>query len=165
MGEEYQIEYLIERVIKLSDNVAFNLLTSNISAKDLKKTHDDLGLVFPTVETPNDFISVKSYSSLFRILYNSSYLFRRNSEHLIELLSQAEFKDGLVAGVPEDVVVAHKFGILKQPFGENQLHDCGIVYHPKQPYILCVMTKGDNTDQLKQIIAEISNTIFQAVSE
>lgn len=163
LGESYEVEFLIKRILKLSDNIAFNLLASHISQEQLLKTHDDLGIVFPSNETPTDFVSVRSYSSLFRVLYNSSYLYRQNSEYLLKILSETEFKDGLVAGIPKEIVVSHKFGILNKENEIKQLHDCGIVYAPDKPYILCVMTKGKNLDELKIIIKEISSAIYQSV--
>ncbi|MBP7740886.1 serine hydrolase [Candidatus Woesebacteria bacterium] len=163
LNKEYEVGFLIERVIVLSDNIAFNLLASNISDEYIKKTHDDLGISYPSKDTPEDFISVRSYSSIFRVLYNSSYLYRKNSEYLLNILSQTEFKDGLVAGIPEGITVSHKFGILNKENGDKQLHDCGIIYHPEKPYVLCVMTRGKNLDNLKTIIKEISGTIYQVV--
>lgn len=164
VGQEYEVEYLIERILILSDNISFNLLTSHISKEQLLKTHEDLGIVYPSNNTPSDFVSVRSYSSIFRVLYNSSYLYRKNSEYLLKILSQTEFKDGLVAGLPSDIVVSHKFGISNKENGDKQLHDCGIVYLTNKPYILCVMTKGKNLDELKTIIKEISATIYYSVS-
>lgn len=163
LGQDYEVEFLITRILKLSDNIAFNLLASNISQDQLLKTHDDLGIVFPSNETPTDFVSVRSYSSLFRVLYNSSYLYRQNSEYLLKILSETEFKDGLVAGISKEILVSHKYGILNKENEIKQLHDCGIIYAPDKPYILCVMTKGKDLDELKTIIKEVSAAIYQSV--
>lgn len=165
VGGEYSILSLIERAIIKSDNIAFKLLVSNIPESQIKKTHEDLGIAYPSSDTPEDFISVKAYSSLFRVLYNSSYLSRNYSEQLLAMLSQADFKDGLVAGVPDGTLVAHKFGIQNNSQEIKQLHDCGIVYYPNQPYLLCIMTKGRDLDELEKTIANISKGIYQAVSE
>lgn len=55
-------------------------------------------------------LSVKDYASFFRILYNSSYLTKEHSEEILEFLAKAEYVNGLVAGVPSNITVAHKFG-------------------------------------------------------
>jgi len=165
VGQEYEILVLIERAIVMSDNVAFKLLVSNIPEEQIKKTHSDLEIAYPSSETPENFISVKAYSSLFRVLYNSSYLSRDYSEKLLDMLSRAEFKNGLVAGVPKDIPVAHKFGLRNDTSAIKQLHDCGVIYYPKQPYILCVMTSGEDLDELGNTIKNISSGIYKAVSE
>jgi hypothetical protein len=48
---------------------------------------------------------------------------------------------------------------------EVQLHDCGIVYYPKRPYILCVMTRGEKMDVLPKVIKEISTEVYRNVDE
>lgn len=164
VGEEYSVLTLIERAIIKSDNVAFQLLVKNIPEEQIKKTHEDLGIAYPSSSTPDDFISVKAYSSLFRVLYNASYLSRNFSEQLLAMLSQAEFKNGLVAGAPEGTLIAHKFGIQNNSSEIKQLHDCGIVYLPDKPYLLCVMTKGENLSELENTIENISRDIYHAVS-
>lgn len=164
-GKAYTVDQLLAEMIKYSDNNAGLLLSSLIDQKFLNEVYTDLGLdVPPNRETK---ISPKSYSIFFRVLFNSTYLSRANSEKALELLSQSEFKDGLVAGVPEGVIVAHKFGEYKgtDTFGNKfqELHDCGIIYLPKSPYLLCVMTHGKDISQLEQAIADISKTIYEAV--
>lgn len=165
VGKKYSIAELVERSITLSDNVAFQLLVANLPPNYLQKVHRDLDITYPSETTPADFVSVRSYSSIFRILYNSSYLSRENSQYLLELLSKTQFKDGLVAGLPKGIQVSHKFGVKNAEKQEHdfQLHDCGIVYAPDQPYLACIMTKGNNTDELKSTISEISKTIYQSV--
>ena len=165
LGEKYQIKELIDRAITKSDNIAFNLLARNLPPDKLRKTHQDLGIVFPEYNTPENFVSVKSYSSLFRILYNASYLERKSSEMLLQTLTKTEFKDALAAGLPNDMLVAHKFGVLNRNNEKKQLHDCGIVYYPQKPYLLCVMTRGNNLNQLKNTIKEISDNVYQAIDE
>ena len=74
-----------------------------------------------------------------------------------------------MAGLPKDVTIAHKFG--EHVSGSNgvissvELHDCGIVYAPKKPYLLCVMTRGSDFDKLSGIIKSISNMVYEGVTE
>jgi beta-lactamase class A len=105
-----------------------------------------------------DFMSPKSFSSVFRTLYNSSFFEWSLSEQVLNLLSQTTFTQGLVAGVPDGTVVSHKYGE-----NTDELHDCGIVYHPGRPYLLCVMTRGSNVHSLEMTIAHISKMAWDFV--
>lgn len=79
-------------------------------------------------------------------------------------MSQTEFKEGLNRGLPAEITVAHKFG--ERDLGQQkELHDCGIVYYPNQPYLLCVMTKGADFDDLSETIGEISKLVYNFIKE
>jgi len=166
LGQKYTIDELISRMVKSSDNVALNMLLDNVSEKEANKVFSDLGIsVSKTNQDPEgDFLSVKNYASFFRVLYNASYLNNEMSEKALELLSQSSYTRALRAGIPKEIVVAHKFGERKYlDTGERQLHDCGVVYHQKSPFLLCVMTRGDNFDTLNRIIKEIASLTYQQI--
>jgi hypothetical protein len=42
-----------------------------------------------------------------------------------------------------------------------QLHDCGIVYKQKHPYLVCIMMRGTDLDTLAKVIAELSKIAYQ----
>lgn len=167
-SKKYSIEYLLERMIIYSDNGAYTLLFKGISNMDLdgdrlQQTMIELGLVNPDTPT-EDTISVKSYSSLFRQLYNASYLSPETSEYALKLLSRSDYENGIAAGVAPGILVAHKFGErATSTESEKQLHDCGIVYYPDNPYLLCIMTKGNNFIELEQIISKVSRMVYEEV--
>jgi beta-lactamase class A len=167
-GEPYTVEDLLNRMIIFSDNEAMSLLVQNISPEDFNRTYSDLGINVPDVRGPDDFMSVKEYASFFRILYNAAYLDKRTSEKALEMLSKVEYKDGLVAGIDDGISVAHKFGERKiEENGNplNQLHDCGIVYYEKYPYLLCVMTRGKDFQELSGAIAQTSRIVFSEIKK
>lgn len=166
-GIHYTIEELIELLIKYSDNnsyyVLFNYLKQLSPDKDLLyQTYVDLGIIDPESNL-DDAISVKSYAGIFTQLFNSSYFSRKEtSERALDLLVDTDFTEGLVAGIPPGIHVAHKFGERYDgDIGLRQLHDCGIIYYPQNPYLLCVMTKGDNIAELKKVIADISRMVYE----
>jgi beta-lactamase class A len=166
VNQEYSIWEITESMIKKSDNTATAALIKNIK-------NDDIGSVFRSVGVPyKDSISevdvrVKDYAGFFRILYNASYLNREMSEKALELLTESEYKDGIVAGVPSNIKVAHKFG--ERSFGDLntdlQLHDCGIVYYPNKPYILCIMTRGNDFKNQAKSIRDLSKYIYGEVGK
>ncbi len=170
-GENYTVDELIRRMLVYSDNEATNLLCLNAGEEVLMQTYGDLGLNIPEVRNPKDFMSVRQYAAFFRILYNASYLNKKMSEKALETLSQSEFKDGIVAGVPANIRVSHKFG--ERVFVESdskgpeitQLHDCGIVYYPGKPYLLCIMTRGPNVPELINVLQDVSKLVYREVDD
>lgn len=165
-NQKYTIRQLINHLIVFSDNEAYNILLANIDNQFLIKVFDDLGVdITPGLSNPNgDIISVKSYASFFRILYNASYLSPKSSEEALNILSQSKFKDALVAGLPPSVLSSHKYG--ERSFEGSpikQLHDCGIVYVPNKPYLVCIMTRGTNFEKLTATIKKISSLIYDQV--
>jgi len=168
VNQKYSVQDLIEKMIIDSDNGAASLLLAHISATSLNSVYNALDIPSPDDTTGTFTISPRYYSFFFRILYSATYLTDVYSEKALGILSQATFKDGLVAGVPQHIPVAHKYGeyIVHQNDQVNQieLHDCGIVYYPKNPYLLCVMTRGSNLDTLKNTIKNISWAVYQSYS-
>lgn len=168
IGQSYQIEYLIEKMIIDSDNGAWMLLWVNMDKDSVNMVTDTLGL--PRIyETENFTISPKAYSLLFRTLYSATYLNRAMSERALAVLAKAKFNEGLTVGLPSDVVIAHKFGYNMvsdngQP-GEAELHDCGIIYYVPSPYFVCIMTRGSNFDDLKNVIQDISKLIYDEIPQ
>lgn len=166
-NQKYTVKQLIEQMIIYSDDISFDLLNQELTTKELIRVYNDLGVDISKAQNdPNgNIITVKSYSSFFRILFNASYLNPQMSEYALNLLSRSDFKEGIVDSLPQNIIVAHKFGERQYlETGLKQLHDCGIVYLPQKPYLLCVMTRGDNFDILKSTISEVSKTVYNYIS-
>jgi beta-lactamase class A len=171
-GTSYSAEQLLSGMLANSDNGAYLALAGHFlepsrgGPEDLIQIYKELGIVTP-LGTTSDILSVRSYAGLFRTLYNGSYLTPKSSEKILGLLSTSDFTDGLIAGVPHGTVVAHKFG--EREYAKNgkldtadiQLHDCGIVYYPNNPYILCVMTRGSSIPDLTASVRQISHMVYQ----
>lgn len=163
-GEEYKVRELVDKMLIHSDNNAAELLAATLSDEQIADTYERLGIAAP-LRTRDYNTDVHQYASFFRILYNATYFDAEDSEHILEILTHATFTQGLVAGVPEHIPVAHKFGERAVDTSLNvQLHDCGIIYHPERPYLLCVMTQGTDFKTLAGIIADISRIAYEQVS-
>jgi beta-lactamase class A len=169
----YTVDELLKFMIINSDNNAAILLLSVVSPDKLSKIFTDLGLPLPqNSENPAavDYMSAKLYSRLFRVLYNVTYLNQENSTKALELLSQTEFSKGIDIGEIKDLTKSDKFG-ERTVFDQSgnvlyrELHDCGIVYNPNNPYLICVMTKGKDFEQLEKIVQNISRLTYQNMNQ
>lgn len=165
-GENYTVENLLYRMIALSDNLAFEILLNNIDRSEIKSLHKDLDIIYPDNKTPEDYITVKSYAGLFRVLYNATYLNPSMSEKALGYMTQSDFRMGIQAGIPKDIVTALKFGLRDiNGEGSQQIHDCGVVYDKKKPYILCIMTRGKNRSNLVELMVKISESVYKNVQD
>ena len=166
VGQSYSVEYLVEKMLTLSDNGAKNLLLSAFDKKYLDQLFSVMSFSDPNSSTMYE-VSSRKYSHFLRVLYGSSYLNEEHSELILGMLSKSTFKNGLVAGLPKEVLVAHKFGVYEIPetvkgkeITTVQLHDCGVIYYVSKPYILCVMTKGKDDESLFKIISKVSKMVY-----
>lgn len=159
--KQYSALELLRYSIVFSDNRATLKLYELVGTEKLNEVFQDLGIETPAGK--DEFtVQVRTYGSFFRILYNASYLTRKYSEDALRLLSESDFREGLHSGVPKNIKIAHKFG-ERESRGMIQLHDCGIVFYPSSPYVLCVMTRGEDILELKKIIGEISKIVFENI--
>lgn len=163
VNKEYSLFQVLESMIQKSDNTAAKIILKNIPEKYIDEVFNYIGVPYKDVRNEVD-LKVKDYAAFFRVLFNSSYLSRGMSEKLLNILSKTEYKDGLVAGISDDIVISHKFG--ERVIGDvYQLHDCGIVYYPNNPYLLCVMTKGDSFYRQQLAIKDLSKFIYLEIDK
>ncbi len=170
-GQSYSVESLIEHMIRNSDNNAEEMLADHLARIGqlgaLSSVFDDIGI---STSTTADNTTARSYSLFLRVLYNATYLDRNYSEKALQLLSQTDFSQGIDNGIPNNITVAEKFGDARIPDAQGnvigvELQNCGIVYYPNHPYIICVMTKGSSIGDVEQAIGRISEMLFQEMEK
>jgi beta-lactamase class A len=172
--KEYSVEELLEIMTLYSDNNASSNLLMYLPEVITEDVFGTLQIPSPKDHSADSYrLNVKEYASFFRILFNASYLSDVWSEATLELLSRIKFDRGITGKLPKDTKVAHKFGERKyfeqlpnwQTRERAQLHDCGIIYYPWKPYLLCIMTRWDNMEQLSTMTQDISKMIYDTVDE
>jgi len=168
LGQEYTIEQLANVTITKSDNVAAAMLEQYDNHQGQKRIALDLNIPIRKGVPPLRPIQIRDYASFFSILFNATYLNRKNSNEVLHLLSQTEYKDGLFAGVPATVKVAHKFGEALD--GETKttyfLNDCGVIYYPERPYVLCISLNTEHKElKTGLFIKEISALFYKKIDD
>lgn len=165
-GRSYTLGELFFHSLAYSDNTADQVIVQYIekvaSGTDpVSETYRALGIFTDESDLDTTLLSTKQYASLFRLLYNASFLNDEASENILSVMSKSTFDEGLRAGVPSEIVLAHKFGERVLEDGKRELHDCGIIYYPRNPYLLCVMTKGESFADLEEMLSSISAEVFE----
>lgn len=159
LGQSYTVKELLVYMIKYSDNNATILLESYMKPEVLQKLFTDLGLEAPNIYATQYFFTTSQYSLFMRAIYNAAYLSIADSEFAAELLSECNFKDGFVSGLPKGTSLIHKFGESGNQV-EKQLHESGIIYAYDKPFLLTIMTKGKDNKTLSKLIKEVTENVY-----
>jgi beta-lactamase class A len=81
-----------------------------------------------------------------------------SSRQMVSILEQQKFNEGIPAGLPAGIRVAHKTGEISRIH-----HDAAIVY-AKRRYVLVVLVRGIEEEKISsQLIADISRILNPAV--
>ena len=159
VGTTFTIEDLLKAILIESDNTTHRMLIRNLSTEDFALMRDSMGL--DEVLDERQLLSSKEYSRVFRALYYASSISREHSEQLLEWLSETPFNDYLQSGLPAGVKFSHKIG----EGGPSKTYlDSGIVYAPDRPYLLTVVIAGRDEAETKEIMREISQTVYDYVA-
>jgi len=177
-GKSYSVEQLLYYMIVYSDNEAFWILCDNIDENII--TEFDKKLSIPSnidithfARTDKHYITnVNSVAHYFNVLYNASYIDNNMSNYALNLLCKTTFRGGILQGIPPKVIVAHKFGertLSYQIEGrvenlQSEFHEFGIVYLKNKPYIIGVMTRGQDSEKLQNVVADISKIVYDEFS-
>lgn len=161
-GQSYTIRELMRRMIQYSDNEATMLLSTQMDTLVMNEVFLNLGLPKPSYKSRYYPASVEDISLFMRSLYNASILNYEHSEACLALLSQTEFKEGLIKGLPAGVPVSHKFGESGYD-NQPELSETAIVYSKNRAYLISVMTRGGDLKVQAQSIARIASAAHEAM--
>ena len=154
------VSMLMSDMIELSDNVAAAGLSTTISASAFQESLRATGMpssVPGDSINPMPRVSPRQFANLLRSLESASYLNESDSAMALPLLANTVYDDQLRAGPPRDILVAHKVGFN---VATGDYHDCGIVYLPHRPYILCIMSTGTNLKEADRVISTLSKRVY-----
>lgn len=162
---------LIDRMITWSSNLATNLLIERTGADNVNRLMRRLGA--RDIQVRRGVEDIKAFRAginntttaydlmvLLRVIAGNKFLSRKSNERMIEILSAQQFNDGIPAGLPAGLRVAHKTGNITR-----HDHDAGIVFvNGRKPYVIVVLTKGiDDRKLSSRLIADISKAVYQAL--
>jgi len=164
-GAGYQLKAseAVRLALEESDNTAAKSLVPYVGSVDFEAVYQGLDIDL-TVDKDGAVLTPKSYASIFKALYFSSVLSKDSSQEILNYLAHSKFPDKLAAGVPSNITVAHKIGDFVEKNGNGEAFmDCGIIYIPRRPYLLCMVSKTD--EQTARVrMQDISKMIYDFVS-
>lgn len=165
VGQQYSVEDAVRIMLVNSDNGARDLLQHSIKQRYVDEVFKYLG-IDPPLAKMNFQISAAHYALFFRMLYSSTFVNAEHSQTIMEFLTQTNFPVAIQHPLPPDLIIAHKWGVYNSPPDANgatyqELHDCGVVYVPEKPYLICLMTKGATQEALASFMSTISDIIYK----
>ncbi len=163
-GKAYTVEELIHLMIAHSDNNSWKLLYDNLDKNLLESVYKDLGIEYSHGPYGEEYVRIRSYAIVLRVLYNASYLNEEMSEKALEFMMEKNYPFAIASGIPSNIAVASKFGEVRDLGSSRaslQFHDFGIIYYPGRPYMLSIMTKGNDYGKLMNTIKDLSQLVFK----
>lgn len=170
VGDYLTVQELMHAMLAESDNTAFSVFSRQIDLEDWDTLSDYLNYYdISTLRQGPDkgkFLSVtpKSNAHLFTSLYLSTILEPEHSEYILKELTNTSFDVKGMAGIPENVTIAQKFGNYYSGT-EEYFHSCGIMYIGEGRFFYCVMTKNQPSKEAEKTISAIVKALYEYVIE
>jgi len=168
--KELPVHTLIEKLLKDSDNTAYDVLFNQVKEKEMVLLFDYFDVNIPPIPSqtsPNAntiLVSPKTMSNIFSSLFFSTLLNPMDSEYLLGLMTETAFDIKKIAGIPEGIIISQKYGVYYYD-NRKYFHSCGILYIQKSRIFYCVMTKDMGEGEAVQTIAYVLNQTQHYVIE
>lgn len=172
IGQKMTILSLTEHMIAWSSNLATNLLIEKANPEKVMELLQSRGInetkVLRGVEDAKAFQAGKNNTTtandlmlMLKAIYEHKFANGKACDKMIEILASQHYNDGIPAGLPRDVKVAHKTGSITK-----HNHDAALIYPVlRKPYILVVLTRGIADEKKSdKLIANISRTVYAALT-
>jgi beta-lactamase class A len=170
LGKTLTLRQLCEAMITVSSNFAANLLIERLGVENIRRTVATLGAdgmqVLRGVEDQkafeqnlNNSTTARGLLTLFMRLGKGTAVGRKADGEMIAVLKRQKFNDGIPAGLPSGVAVAHKTGNITRIH-----HDAGIVY-ARRPYAIVILVRGiQEPKESAALIAALSRIVYADVT-
>lgn len=171
LGQRMTISELVYQMITVSSNLATNLLIDFLGAESIQSTIDSLGA--SGMQVLRGVEDIKAYeqglsnattagalATLMEAISLGQAIDSLSDQSMVEVLKHQQFNEMIPAGLPTDVIVAHKTGQITQIH-----HDAAIIYPPDSPpYVLVILIEGlDEDTQSATLGAKIARIVYTAL--
>lgn len=163
----YTMDYLARKMMRISDNVATNLLIEQVGMTSIQGWLAENGYKITQLNRKmmdfdaiaagrQNYTSPEEISQLLTGLYSGQYLTEKSTGFILELLLNCADRSTIPSKLPEGLQVAHKTGTLDYVRG-----DAGIILGDN-PLILAVFVEGfESMEQAEGIIGETARIAWE----
>jgi len=168
IGQTRTLDQLCDLMVTVSSNFATNLLIEELGIQHIRATvtalHADGMDIKRGVEDQkafdkglNNTTTARGLATLLLAIANGKAVDAESSAKMVEVLERQKFNEGIPAGVPGNIRVAHKTGEITKIH-----HDAGIVY-AERPFVIVVLVRGiEDFKQSSALIADVTRDLYQA---
>jgi beta-lactamase class A len=168
VGQTRTLDQLCDLMVTVSSNFATNLLIQKLGIDNIRATvtslHADGMDIKRGVEDQkafdkglNNTTTAQGLATLLVAIANGKAVDADSSAKMVEILERQKFNEGIPAGVPANLRVAHKTGEITKIH-----HDAGIVY-AERPFVIVVLVRGiEDFKQSSALIAGITRDLYQS---
>jgi beta-lactamase class A len=166
-GQTRTLRQLCELMITVSSNFATNLLIQKLDVENIRATvhslHADGMSVLRGVEDNkafekglNNTTTAHGLAVLLTAIAKGEAVDADACRQMVAILERQKFSEGIPAGLPRGIQVAHKTGELTKLH-----HDAAIVYANK-PFVLVILVRGmDDFKESSTLMADITRQLYQ----
>ena len=167
IGQTRTLRQLCDLMITVSSNLATNLLVEKLGVENIRATvhalrADGMNVLRGVEDNKafekglNNATTARGLEALLQAIAKGKAVDAESSRQMVAILERQTFKEGIPAGLPPDMRVAHKTGEVTKIH-----HDAGIVYAPR-PFVLVVLVRGiADSKQSAALIAEIARDVYR----
>ncbi len=171
VGATETVRELVRLMVTESSNLATNILIERVTPARVMDLCRRLGArdmrVLRGVEDGkafarglNNTTTARDLLALLRANAEGRAVSARASREVADVLAAQKFNEGIPAGLPKGLRVAHKTGSITAIE-----HDAGIIYPPgRRPYVLVVLVRGiRDRARAHRLIADISRAVYDSL--
>ncbi len=125
----------IEKMLVDSDNTAWDNMTSDVTLAAQQTYAESIGMT--SYQTNGNTVSSNDIAMMLAKLSEGKLFNNAHTQLVLGYLQQANYRDYIVAAIPDGVTVYHKVGFL-----EDRLHDAAIIKKGDRSYVLVIFTKS-----------------------
>ncbi|HSD55846.1 MAG TPA: serine hydrolase [Candidatus Saccharimonadales bacterium] len=138
-----------DKMIVISDNACPKAFAARIGWQTIEDEVHAIGMSQSTQLTPSPYTTSSDLALFLYKLQNGSIIAGENRDRLLDAMKRQSYtRSGIPAGT--GVVTADKVGDV-----DGYKHDAAIVYGPKGPYVIVVMTSGGSWSGIADVARQV----------
>jgi beta-lactamase class A len=153
---EASVRELLQAMMRISDNVAANMLLDRVNAENVRRALRGFGLHVSTFAGGGSLpLNANETALLLEAIGRRQAFSPAASDEMLNLLSSEVYNDRIPALLPPGTRVAHKTGNWS-----NATHDAAIVFSPRATYVIVVLSDYGQNENGAGRIARLSRAAY-----